>query len=163
MRIGLMSDTHDNIWALADAIEALQDCEAVLHCGDLISPFVIKLLGDGFPGTPVHIVWGNNDGDLHQLARAAEAYDNLTLHGALADLKLGEMRIAINHYPEVAGPIAASGRYDLVAYGHDHTAHEELIGECLLLNPGEVMGLLGRRTVAVVSFPDLRVEFTELP
>lgn len=159
MRVGVLSDSHDNIWKLSEAIDSLGECDAILHCGDLISPFVIKALGEGFSDVPVHIVWGNNDGDLHNLARLAADYGNLTLHGVLGEITLKDIRIAINHYPEIARALAESGRYDMVAYGHDHTAHEERVGACLLLNPGEVMGLNGRRTVAVVNLPSLEVEF----
>lgn len=160
--IGVMSDTHDNIWALSEAIEVLGSCDAILHCGDLISPFVIKRLGEGFPNIPVHVVWGNNDGDLHKLSGMASNYPHLVLHGALGEITLNGLRVAINHYPEIARPLAESGRYDLVVYGHDHAAHEERVGDCLLLNPGEVMGLNGRRTVAVVDLPGLESGFVEL-
>lgn len=162
MKIGVMSDTHDNIWALSPAIEALEGCDAILHCGDLISPFVIKRMGEAFQDIPVHIVWGNNDGDLHNLSGMASNYPNLVLHGALGEITLSGLRVAINHYPEIARPLAESGRYDLVVYGHDHTAHSEKVGDCLLLNPGEVMGLHGRRTVAVVILPGLETESIEL-
>lgn len=162
MKIGVMSDTHDNVWALSEAIQAVTGCQAVLHCGDLISPFVIRQLGDGLSDAAVHIVWGNNDGDLHHLTRTADKYQNVVLHGALAEITLDGIRVAINHYPEIARPLAESGRYDLVAYGHDHMAHEERVVECLLINPGEVMGFKGERTVAVIETPEMEVEFVRI-
>jgi hypothetical protein len=50
------------------------------------------------------------------------------------------------HYPEPALRIAQSGQFDLVCYGHNHKKHAEQIGSCLLVNPGELLGLLGAAT-----------------
>ena len=149
MRIGIISDTHDNIWRLEEALARLQDTEVVLHCGDLVSPFMIHRMGKGLGERPVHVVWGNNDGDKRAVTQAASQYPNITLHGDFAELTLDNWRIAINHYPEIGRALAKSGQYDLVCYGHDHTAHQEEIGSTLLLNPGEVMGLNGRATLAI--------------
>jgi hypothetical protein len=82
------------------------------------------------------------------LTRNANAAGDVTLHGELAELELGGCRIAVNHYPHIARPLAESGDYDAVFYGHDHTALVERVGDCLLLNPGEVMGRFGRSTFA---------------
>ncbi|MDH5605763.1 MAG: metallophosphoesterase [Anaerolineae bacterium] len=151
MKIAVISDTHDNIWKLAEAVPKLQEADAVIHCGDLCSPFVVKQLGEGLAGKPVHIVWGNNDGDQRMLAQIAGSYENITIHGELAELVMAEKKIAVNHYPRVGRALARSGDYHLVCYGHDHTAHEEIIGSSLLLNPGEIMGLNGKSTLAIYS------------
>jgi hypothetical protein len=149
MRIAIISDTHDNIWALETAMEHLSVAEALLHCGDLCSPFVLKQLIQGMAGKPIHIVWGNNDGDQLTLTRIASQAENVHLHGHIATLQIGSLRISMVHYPESARRLAEGGRYDLVCYGHDHTAHHERIGGVTLLNPGEVMGLYGKRSIAI--------------
>jgi predicted phosphodiesterase len=87
----------------------------------------------------------------------------VTLHGQLAELELGGLRVAVNHYPEIARRLAESGAYDLVCYGHDHTAHEErLPNGALLLNPGEIMGLYGRSSLAVFETASRAATFVEL-
>ncbi len=149
MRLAVISDTHDNIWALEAALPRLQDADAILHCGDLCSPFMIPRLAAA--GKPVHIVWGNNDGDKRLLTEQAARFEHIHIHGDFADLQLGNWRIALTHYPEIARPLAASGIYRLVCYGHDHTAHVSRSGRTVLLNPGEIMGLLGKRTLALVD------------
>ncbi len=151
MQIAVISDSHDNIWKLERAIPHLENADVVLHCGDLISPFMIKKLADGLPGKPIHFVWGNNDGDRRLLAALADQSGHIKAHGEFASLELDGHRIWINHYPEVARAIAESGKYDLVCYGHDHTAYEERIGNTLLLNPGEIMGLNGQSTLAILT------------
>jgi hypothetical protein len=162
MRIAVMSDTHDNVWALAEVMAQIQDAEAVLHCGDLCSPFVVIRIGQALTQTPIHIVWGNNDGDTYRLTGAAAEFENVHLHGLTAQLELDGWRVGVNHYPDLARDMALSGNYDLVCYGHDHTAHQEQVGSCLLVNPGEVMGLNGRRSFAWVDTELGKASFVDL-
>ena len=161
MKIGVISDTHDNIWKLEQAMGFLQAVDLVIHCGDLCAPFMIKRLGEGIQA-PIHIVWGNNEGDPSLISKVAESYPQVQLHGVLAKIDLEGVRIGVHHYPEVAVDLARSGSYDIVCYGHDHTAHEEMVGDCLLLNPGEIMGMNGRSTLAIVELPNKQVEWIEL-
>ena len=162
MRISVMSDSHDNIWKLDKAIKYLASTNVVLHCGDLISPFMIVRLGQGLKEIPAHIVWGNNEGDKRLIAEVAEQYENIHLHGEFADLELNGLRVAINHYPKIARGLAMSDKYGLVCYGHDHEAHQEWIGHTLLLNPGELMGMLGKSTIAIYDSETKEVEFVEI-
>ena len=162
MQIAVLSDSHDSFSKLDDAMPYLAQADVIIHCGDLISPFMIKRLAAGLAGKPVHIVWGNNDGDKRLLTQLALAAGHITIHGDFADLKLGERRVAVTHYPEIGQALAASPVYDMVCYGHDHIAHEERIGETLLLNPGEVLGLMGRSTLALVDSEAMEVKWVEL-
>ena len=162
MKIAVMSDSHDNIWKLAAAMPVLAEADAVIHCGDLIAPFMILRLIKGTDGKPVHIVWGNNDGDKGLIAQVAANAENIHLHGDFAHLELGGLKIAVNHYPDIARTLAEAGSYDIVCYGHDHTANEEWVGNTLLLNPGELMGLQGRSTIAILDTISKTVEFIEI-
>ena len=80
MRIAILSDIHDNVWKLDAALHAVRDSDAMLCCGDLCSPFVIHQLARGFKG-PIHIVFGNNDGDLYRISANSRHYENIRLHG----------------------------------------------------------------------------------
>ena len=132
-----------------------------MHCGDIISPFMIIHLIRGTNGKPVHIVWGNNDGDKRLLSEVANSAENIHLHGDFALLNLGEFRIAINHYPKIALALAESGNFDLVCYGHDHTANHEWFGNTLMLNPGELMGMNNHSTIAVYDTETKEIEYVE--
>ncbi len=146
-KIAVISDSHDNIWNLAAALEAIREsgAEILLHCGDLIAPFIVTHLAEGFPGE-IHIVFGNNDGDGRLLQALAVNHERVHLHAIYNEFEAGGRRIAMIHYPEPALRIAQSGELDLVCYGHNHTKHQEMIGGCLLVNPGELMGLNGTPT-----------------
>lgn len=163
MKLAILSDTHDNVWKLQTALGKMSDADVFIHCGDLCSPFVAKRLGEAAGGRPVHIVWGNNDADARLISQVATEYGDIQLHGQFAELELDGVRIAVNHYPEIARPLADSGRYDLVCYGHDHVAHESRHGSCTLLNPGELMGLKGSCSFAFYDTDTREVEFVPIP
>ena len=162
MKIAVLSDSHDNIWKLAAAMPHLAAADAIIHCGDLCSPFMILRLGEGVGGKPVHIVWGNNDGDRLLISRNARQFPEITLHGEIAEFEFGGLRIVVNHYPVVARGLAASGAYDLVCYGHDHIAHQEQVGSCMLLNPGELMGMKGPSRMSIVETEGRSVQSIDL-
>ncbi len=141
MRIAILSDIHDHIWNLGAALEKAASCDALLCCGDLCSPFILHQLGRGFPG-PIHIVFGNNDADLFRITAAARGYPHVSLHGHVFQGQLGGRRFAMNHYPDIALPMAASGQFDFVCYGHNHVHNVHSINATVAINPGTVMGAI---------------------
>ncbi len=152
VKIAVCSDIHDNLSALEAALEGMREAGAdvLLFCGDFNAPFTLKALAEGFPG-PVHVVWGNNDGDKWLLTEIARQCDNVTLHGIFAEIELDTYRVAMVHYVRLGRALAHADLYDLVCYGHDHDAHQEWVGDTLLLNPGEMMGRFGAPTYAIVD------------
>lgn len=77
-------------------------------------------------------------------------------------MEIDGVSIGVNHYPEIARDLARSGSYDLVCFGHDHTAYEGMEGSCLLLNPGELMGMNGRSTLALYDSQTDKVQMIEV-
>jgi len=148
MRVAILSDIHDNIWKLDAALKQLQDADVLICCGDLCAPFIVAQLAEGFSG-PIHIVFGNNDGDPFRISQVAGRYDHVTLHGEFAELTLDGKRFAVVHFPEMGRPIAASGLYDVVCYGHNHEYEVAREGKTLKINPGEIMGRFGHSTFVI--------------
>lgn len=161
MKIAILSDVHDNIWKLDEVLKQLGSTDALLFCGDFCAPFTLAAIAEGLNG-PVHVVFGNNDGDKWLLTKVANKAGNVTLHGAFASLEFGGRRIALTHYPAVAKGMAASGLYDLVCYGHNHTREIEQVGNCLRVNPGEVMGRFGVSSYAVYDTDTGKAEMVEV-
>jgi len=158
MRIAVLSDSHDHILNLRRAVfRANQEgAELLLHCGDLISPFMLAHL-EQFSGQ-VHLVYGNNAGDQHLIAsRCASPDSRIQHHGIHATLAVGTLRIAIEHYPQWARALAQSGDFDLVCYGHNHVFHVERLGKCLLLNPGDLLGKDAVPSFALLDTDDFSV------
>lgn len=139
MRVAIISDIHDNVWKLSDALDGIKNTDALVVCGDLCSPFVVAQLGEGFSG-PIHIVFGNNDADLYRITNIASKYDHVHLHGELYEGELGGKRFVANHYNNIAQPLSEAGRYDVVCYGHNHSFNIESKGATLVINPGTIMG-----------------------
>ena len=46
MKIGVISDTHEQFEKVRRVIEIMKqkECEVLIHCGDLCSPFIIEEL-----------------------------------------------------------------------------------------------------------------------
>lgn len=141
MLIAVLSDSHDQVANLHLAVLRANQARAdlLIHCGDLISPFMLTHL-HAFNG-PVHLVYGNNVGDQHQIAEACDkSFHNLHHHGPYAFLNIDKWRIGVIHYPEVARKLARTGDFDLVCYGHNHIYKVEQVGSCMLVNPGDLLG-----------------------
>jgi len=158
-----MSDTHDRLDAVDKAISFFnsQEVTDVLHAGDLVSPFVIPLFSK--LKAKLHFVWGNNEGD-HDFAKVRFADIGVTALGHFAALRLGGKKIALLHgiHEEIVNSLVESGGYDLVVRGHNHKA-EIIVGETLVVNPGEVCGYLtGRQTVALIDLQEMRGQIVDL-
>ena len=108
MKLGVLSDTHDNIWALERVLARLADCDALLCLGDICSPFTAAMICDAFSG-PIHTVWGNNDGDRRHLGMHFENSGHGTLHGEFGEIRYDGRRIALTHYPHLAMAVASGG------------------------------------------------------
>jgi hypothetical protein len=149
-KIAILSDSHDHLQTLEHVLEACRQAgaEVLLHLGDLVAPFMLDTIGRRFSG-PVHVVFGNNDGDGRLLQVIAFKHPHVHLHGIYAELEIGGRQVALVHYPEIARRVAQSGAFDLVCYGHNHEKRLEPAGAGWLLNPGELMGLKSAPTWAL--------------
>ena len=146
MKLAILSDIHDHVWNLKKtlAMPELQQTDALLFCGDLCAPFIIHLLGKTYTN-PIHLVLGNNDGDLAAITSNMKQYPHMHLHGEYFRGKFDGKTVAMNHYPDKALKLAELGIYDMVFYGHNHSLKVEKIGTTLMINPGPVMGFHGGR------------------
>lgn len=150
MKIGVLSDTHDHLDRLKNAIDLFrgEQVDALLHAGDFVAPFVIPVLAG--LGKPVYGVFGNNDGERLGLLAAFRRLG--PLNQPPMPLMLNKVRILLMHEPVLIESLARSGDYDLIVYGHLHQAEARREAETLILNPGECCGWsTGRGQVAVVD------------
>jgi putative phosphoesterase len=147
MRVCILSDSHDNwdYFAAAVGQAKAQGAEAVLHCGDVCAPKTLTMAFEH--GLPMHVIHGNNTGDLWMMGRLAARPGSLIhYHGQDAELTLGGRRVFLVHYPHYAYGMALTGRYDVVCCGHDHQLAVRRVedvrgGQTYVVNPGTVAGL----------------------
>jgi len=149
MKIGILSDSHDQMTQLEKAVERFhrEDVAWVLHAGDFVSPIAATPLGA--LRVPFLGVFGNCDGDrLYLTERFRDIGD---LHAGPHEFEIEGTRIVLMHEPSTIDALAASRYFDLVIYGHTHRI-DVRVDKALVVNPGECCGLLsGRATVAVVD------------
>ncbi len=163
MRIAILSDTHDQIPNLQAAVTF---CNAygvtmLIHCGDLISPFMLDELA-AFGGA-CHLVYGNNAGDQHLISQfCGTRFPSITHHGPLGLVEAGGRRLAFTHYPQMARGLASQGLFDVVCYGHNHIHKVETVGKTLLVNPGEMLGKDDQPGFCVLDTATLAVERVEV-
>lgn len=156
MKIGILSDTHDHIdhtRAVLEVFEKQEVCK-IIHCGDFCSPFMIPL----FENRDIHVIFGNNDGDLFNIQKKAEQF-GVHLEGDFWDTEIRHKKIAVYHgtYQGITDALIASGIYDIVITGHTHTfVFEECkAGKCYHINPGSVNGFGNPGTAVIVDLPEM--------
>jgi len=151
MLVGMMADTHDNVYLIDEAVERLnrEKVQLVLHAGDYVSPFTVahfkpleaKLIG----------VFGNNCAERSLLKRLFTEI-GADIRGSFAEVSVEGLKIALyhGHEEELLHSLINSGGYDVVVYGHMHRAETYRKGETFVINPGEVCGYLsGKSTFAL--------------
>ncbi|MFC7188063.1 YfcE family phosphodiesterase [Halorubrum yunnanense] len=153
MRVGIVSDTHDDLAAVEAAV-ALFDREgvdAVVHCGDFVAPFSVTPfdgVGDGPDGgVDFYAVRGNNDGEW-AVQSTVELFG--TYLGEAGTLSFGcgagggsaggadAVNVAVTHGTSgvVVDALVDCGDYDYVFHGHTHAHGVEERDGTVRVNPG---------------------------
>jgi putative phosphoesterase len=154
MRIGILSDTHDQVARTAQAVGLLvaAGAEALIHCGDLTGPEVVDVCA----GLPSHFVFGNNDFGTGRLRRAMRGIGAVCLERG-GEISLGGRRIAVAHGDsayEIRRLSEAAPDYFL--YGHSHRAEDHRAGPTRWINPG-ALDRASAWTVALLDLDDDRL------
>ena len=169
MKICIVSDSHDNRKLLDIAVEDAKahGAEAVLHCGDVVAPTTLRVLQKH--GLPVHVIHGNNTGDLFNMSLLSNEPDSvINFYGQDAGLTLAGRKIFIVHYPHYARAMATTGDWDMVCCGHDHRAGIDAITSVtgtntIFINPGTVGGVGATPTYVFGDLDDMSFEIREVP
>lgn len=159
MKIGIVSDTHDNLDLVEKAVEIFEDeVEAVIHCGDIVAPFTAEFFDSSFD---FHSVRGNNDGEWN-LKETVEEFGHF--YNNIAELELDGKRIAVYHGTEeaiVEGLLRKD--YDYVFRGHTHLRKVEEHDETVEINPGGIKlpGQEEKFSVAIIDTEKGDIDFRE--
>lgn len=147
MKIGLISDTHDNLKNIktADKIFAEKQVGYIIHAGDITTPMAVE----AFSGNIRVIgVLGNNDTDVEGLSNAFKKI-NGELRGDFCEIKQDDLVIAIYHGTDFKRleAIIQSGEYSLIVYGHTHRMEIKEVAVIdgdkkitIVINPGTANG-----------------------
>jgi len=145
MKIAILADTHDNWPNFKKAIEWIkkEKIQLILHCGDICTQEIINKAKKLFNGE-IRFVKGNGDHGL-------DLPDKM-------ELEFNGRKIGFAHFPDLAKKMAQSGNFDLVFYGHTHRPWDERVGECHMINPGEMAGQFYKPTFAVYDTATNKLE-----
>lgn len=164
MRIGVLSDTHNNIGNLLKALQFFraEGIKQLVHCGDMADMMTARQMGD------FDIIYVN--GNMDDTAEAvSHVVWTLNLRNEVpGDVFTGELDgvpIAATH-GHLAGKLdklIRSRRYQYVFHGHTHRQRDEMMGKTRVINPGALGGArYGPRSVCVVDLSENRVHFEQI-
>ncbi len=139
MKIGVISDTHDQRQRILEAIGIFnkEKVELVIHCGDWVAPFSAARFSA--LKCPIKGVFGNNDGDKNLHRERNGSF--IEYHDEKMELVADGRRIFVTHghLQQQLNDALKSGKYDAVFSGHTHIAHIKTEGKTLWLNPGTLV------------------------
>ncbi len=157
MRIGVVSDTHNNLKSVRTIVELFNEAAVarVVHTGDITQAKTLDL----FAGlnAPLFGVFGNNDCERESLGLAIERH-GFTFEEPPFEWVWHDCRIVVVHDPRDLERLATN-RHDLALHGHTHLYRHEHSGRRLEFNPGECAGhLTGYNAVGIIDLEDLHTE-----
>jgi putative phosphoesterase len=161
MRLGILSDTHDQLDRTRRAVELLraEGAEILAHCGDLTRPELVAACAV----LPCHFVFGNHDADnVPELQRAMAAAGAICL-GWGGTVTLAGKRVALVHghmRTDVRRLLAAQPDYLL--FGHFHVTVDQRDGPTRRINPG-ALHEADEHTVALLDLESDAVRFLVVP
>jgi putative phosphoesterase len=175
VKIGLISDTHDNLGNLRAAFTILQaeGVTRILHCGDVCKPDTARALSrlftgdEGRPDQNGYDIWiaqGNMDRHLELDRAIHEAFGPGRL-AWLHRLTLNGCPVAMLHGDngEVLRGLIAAGKYAYVFHGHTHRRRDQTIGRTRVINPGALGGLRRQnRSLCILDLETADARFVEV-
>ncbi|MEA5000965.1 MAG: metallophosphoesterase [Endomicrobiaceae bacterium] len=156
MKIGILSDTHNNTDKILKAIEFfnLRQVNFVLHAGDF--SFVSSAKHFEKLKAPFMAVFGNNDFETCDLARTINKFGQI--YDSPYMFVLDGKTFVLTHRI-----CSVEKHFDYMIYGHTHKPSIQKTPDATFINPGEVWGKrYGRSTVAVLETETNRVEIFDL-
>jgi len=154
MRIGVVSDTHNNLKNVAKIVELFNAArvDRVIHTGDVTQAKTIHAFAN--LTAPLWGVFGNNDQERESLD-AAIAERGFRFVEPPLELHWHDRRIVVVHDPRDLAGVLRDG-HDLALHGHTHHHRLERSGSRLIFNPGECAGHLeGYNAVGIVDLASL--------
>jgi putative phosphoesterase len=159
MRIGVVSDTHNNVRNIKKLIHIFnkEKVDKVIHTGDISKAKSLELFSK--LNAPLIGVYGNNDRIENGLEEIALKYSFYFQQPPLS-VALDNKKIAVFHEPdEIEDYVKEHNDLDLVLHGHTHRFRQETKRNTIYFNPGESAGFLeGKSVLGIVDLRDLSIK-----
>lgn len=152
MKIAIISDTHNLL--RAQVKEKLQECDLILHAGDICSPAVYDELAA--LGKPMLTVRGNNDGRWAVEKGIPKVVDTYLSEVEGSHFDTRNLHIFMVHdRKDIPKEILSDGGgYDLVVFGHSHKYETNRVKRTLFVNPGSCGPVRFRMPVTMIVLED---------
>jgi putative phosphoesterase len=163
MKLGIISDTHNNLENLQAALTLLkaEGIGLLIHCGDATNMEVIQALGD----FRVVYLFGNGDIPTGEMQETLHAMSPQNYAGLVYTDHIDGVSIAATH-GHLEGQVdrwVSSGHFDYVFNGHSHRHRDVLVGNTHSINPGALGGLnVEARSFAVLDLQSRILKFIKI-
>ena len=158
MRIGVVSDTHNNLKNVARIVELFNSAgvDRVIHTGDITRARTLAAFAR--LDAPLWGVFGNNDVGERPALDAAVAHLGFHFVEPPLELHWHRRRLIVVHDPlEFDGHLA--DHHQVALHGHTHRQRIERDHQRLYFNPGECAGIMpGLNAVGVLDLARLEPE-----
>lgn len=135
MRLGILSDTHDELHRTRLAVQILAEAGAgaLVHCGDVTTPPVLAACAV----LPCWFVFGNHDADAvpHLRRGGVEAGVVCLEWGGVVEFAGRRVGVTHGHLTSDVRHVLA-GRPDYLLTGHTHAPSDRTDGTVRRINPG---------------------------
>ncbi len=157
MRIGVVSDTHNNLKNVARIVALFNEAnvDLVVHTGDITQAKTLDVMAD--LKSPLVGVFGNNDQERASLESAIAAH-GFYFQDPPYEVVWASRRVIIVHDPmDLDGALTPD--HDLALHGHTHLQHIENRSSQLIFNPGECAGhIQGLNAIGIVELDSLEAK-----
>ena len=159
MKIGVVSDTHNNLKNIETIINLFNDekVSLVIHTGDISNANSLEKFSQlkcEFIG-----VYGNNDRNELGIKEVASK-NNFNFQEPPRKLSLSDREIAIFHEPDnIEKFLSENEGINVVLYGHTHRYENNTKNEVLYFNPGESAGMQrGSNAIGILDLVNLEAK-----
>ena len=162
MRVGVLADTHDRLPAITEFTRRFRAAGVglVLHAGDFCALWSLRPIIAA--NLALAGVYGRNDGDHEGLRAEAAKGMGTEIYGGPHSVEVNGTRILLVHDIGDVNERSVAG-HAVVIHGYTHERQREVVGDSLLLNPGEACGwLFGTPSAALLDLDTREVEFIAL-
>ena len=161
MRIGIVSDTHNNLKNVAKIVELFNasDVSRVIHTGDVTQAKTLDVFAD--LNAPMFGVYVNNDEERESLDAAIARHNFQFCEPPYTTVWHGRDIIVVHDPLEFEGHL--SEHHELALHGHTHRYRLEDWGtQTIIFNPGECAGhMQGLNAIGIVDLTTLKTQIVK--
>lgn len=159
MKIGVVSDTHNNLRNIEIIINLFNDekVSIVIHTGDITNANTLEQFSK--LNSELIGVYGNNDRNESGLKEVAQK-NNFKFQEPPRRLNLFDREIVVFHEPDNIDQFLSENKLiQVVLYGHTHRYENNTKNGVLYFNPGESAGMQkGSNAIGILDLKNLEAK-----